>query len=100
MLRVTAARLSKQAPPAGRTIIRDPRKNKAILSQIQVVKDEHSQSQLTQHSDGHHSIQSANPMVPQPSHGQSSFGATMGSYVLYGAGITLGFTLVKLILGV
>lgn len=94
MFRATRAlQLSKQVK---RTIVRDPRKNKAALSQIKVREDETSHLQQQQQ---HQFLQNTNPMAP-PQQGQQSFGSTMGSYVLYGAGITLGFTLVRLVVGV
>jgi hypothetical protein len=99
MFRATRAlQLSKQVK---RTIVRDPRKNKAALSQIKVREDETSPlvSDQQQQQQQQNFLQNTNPMAP-PQQGQQSFGSTMGSYVLYGAGITLGFTLVRLVVGV
>ena len=97
MFRATrAVQLSKQMK---RTVVRDPRKNRAALSQIKIREEEEaSQVPVHHHQQQHNSIQNTNPMAP-PQQGQQSFASTMGSYVLYGAGITLGFTLVRLIVG-
>lgn len=95
MFRATRAlQLSKEMK---RTVVRDPRKNRAALSQIKI-REEEEASQVPAHHQQHNSIQNTNPMAP-PQQGQQSFASTMGSYVLYGAGITLGFTLVRLIVG-
>jgi hypothetical protein len=99
MFRATRAlQLSKQVK---RTIVRDPRKNKAALSQLKVREDETSPlvSNQEQPEQQHHPIHNPNPMAP-PQQVRQSFGSTMGTYVLYGAGITLGFTLVRLVVGV
>lgn len=94
MLRQSLVRLSSAKAP--RTIIRDPRKKKVAQSatSVQVVNPDEKKW-----------VDSPQPVTPPvpfaPSEkNQDSVGSTLGSYVLAGVGVTLGFTLVKVVFGV
>mmetsp|Transcript_1626 Transcript_1626/g.2425 ORF Transcript_1626/g.2425 Transcript_1626/m.2425 type:complete len:94 (+) Transcript_1626:239-520(+) len=92
MFRRSLVQLSNNSTKAPRTIIRDPRKNKAAKSAI-AVKQEELSSQLQQ--------QEPPPPVPfAPSENNlQSVGSSLGSYALAGAGMAMGFTLVGAIFG-
>jgi hypothetical protein len=53
MFKRTVVKLSKITPDGGRTIVRDPRKNKAALSQL-VKQEEQKEKLLHQHHHHHH----------------------------------------------
>jgi hypothetical protein len=88
MYRRSLIALSKQT---GRTIVRDPRKK---IKRVPAIRPE-DPSQVEQ-------VPPPLPMQPfEPSNqNQESVGSTMASYVLAGIGVTLGFTLVRVIIGV
>jgi hypothetical protein len=87
MLRRSLVVLAKQAEK--RTIVRDPRK-RAVPA---VRADELAES--------HHQKQSNRPLMPfeTTQESQPSIGSSLGSYVLMGAGVAVGFAIVGLFLG-
>ena len=94
MFRRSLVRLSSAKTP--RTIIRDPRKKKIAKSatSVQVVNP-----------DEKNWVDSPQPVTPPvpfaPSaKNQENVGSTLGSYMVAGVGVTLGFTLVKVVFGV
>lgn len=78
----------------GRTIIRDPRKKKIIRSAL--VTQERSNNEVDQHQQHSNETKPILPFEPSTQN-QQSLG--LGSYVLAGAGMALGVTLVGAILG-
>ena len=99
MLRKTAIRLCS-AKSNGRTIVRDPRKKKSFkLGQPSAVVEVTPEDKVSESN-----IQPTPTVSPlsfgPSSQNQESVGSALGSYALAGVGITLGFTLVKLINGV
>jgi hypothetical protein len=89
MFRRSIPILSKQA---SRTIVRDPRKRKAALSAI-VKQQEQEESQLS------HQQAFPPPFAPTEQN-QQSLGSSLGSYALAGAGMAMGFALVRVVFGV
>mmetsp|Transcript_22225 Transcript_22225/g.26776 ORF Transcript_22225/g.26776 Transcript_22225/m.26776 type:complete len:95 (-) Transcript_22225:119-403(-) len=93
MLRRSLPILSKKG---GRTIVRDPRKKRLTSippeQQTGVVPSVPEQQQLANRP----------PALPfEPSQqNQQSVGSTLGSYVLMGAGVSIGFVLVGALFGV
>ena len=83
---------SKASSSSGRTVIRDPRKKKAIKPASAVQVREDSQSLQTP-------FKPTVPFAPSDKT-QESVGSTLGTYALAGVGMTLGFTLVRVVLGV
>jgi hypothetical protein len=90
MYRRSIVALAKQT---GRTIVRDPRKKSTRLPAV--------------HPEDPSQLEHVPPPLPErqplpfePSNqNQESLGSTMASYVLAGIGVTLGFTLVRVIVG-
>jgi hypothetical protein len=99
MLRRSLIRLSSTSTKKGRrTVVRDPRKKKAALASAQVQRweDKPTDDQLQTHS-------TPPPLPPAfaPSESnQAGVGSTLGSYMLAGVGVTMGFTLVKVVFGI
>ena len=95
MLRRSLAALSKRSFPSlsipkstGRTIVRDPRKKKAISA---VVRRE--ELRPVQQND-------LKPLPFAPlEQNQQSFGSSLGSYAVMGVGVALGVTMVGALLG-
>ena len=73
---------------AERTVVRDPRK-KAVPA---VVRSEEATNEIQP------SHRQPLPFEPTPQN-QQSVGSTLGSYVLMGAGVAIGFTIVGAIFG-
>ena len=88
MLRRSIPILSKKA---SRTIVRDPRKRKAALSAI--VERQEEEKRLARQ-------QESPPAFAPSSHDQQSVGSSLGSYALAGAGMAMGFALVRVVFGV
>ncbi len=88
MFRRSLVQLSGKAE---RTIVRDPRKNKAKLSAL--VKQQEETQQLSE-------TQPPPPPFAPSAQDQQSMGSSLGSYALAGAGMAMGFTLVRLVFGV
>jgi hypothetical protein len=92
MLRSSLIRLSSSN--VKRTVVRDPRKKKVrpSLTSLELRRKEENQVDV---------LKPVNQPLPFAHSGndQGSVGSTLGSYVLAGVGVTLGFTLVGLILG-
>lgn len=95
MFRRSLVQLSKTTK---RTIVRDPRKNKpkpAPASIVQQPQEEDQQGQLK-----------ARPPVPWPlapgDHNEQTQGvaSSLGSYALAGAGMAMGFALMRVVFGV
>mmetsp|Transcript_14077 Transcript_14077/g.21047 ORF Transcript_14077/g.21047 Transcript_14077/m.21047 type:complete len:93 (+) Transcript_14077:108-386(+) len=92
MFRRTLVQLSKTAE---RTIVRDPRKNKLKPNPAAIVQQQQEQEHLK-----------ARPPVPWPlapgDHNEQSqsVGSSLGSYALAGAGMAMGFALVRVVFGV
>jgi hypothetical protein len=85
MLRRTLVNLSKQGK---RTIVRDPRKRQVPS----VVPPQVTSPQEIQ--------ESRQPFAFEPTtQNQQSVGSTMGSYMLAGAGMSVGFSIVGLLFG-
>lgn len=106
MMRRSALALQAAAKKSntGRTVVRDPRKTKQRLEQ--------QQNQLTkavatnQGGDLEPQSNSRNmtPPIPfQPMSGNNqqpqTVGSTLSTYMLLGAGVTMGITLIRLIIG-
>ena len=73
--------------------MRDPRKRKAAMSVI--AKQHEEASQIANHN------QHPPPPAFAPNESnQQSIGSSLGSYALAGAGMALGFTLVRVVFGV
>jgi hypothetical protein len=90
MYRRSLIALSKQT---GRTIVRDPRKKS---KRVPAVRPE-DPSQVEQVPPP---LPMQQPLPFQPSNqNQESLGSTMASYALAGVGVTLGFTLVRVLIG-
>jgi hypothetical protein len=90
MYRRSLIALSKQT---GRTIVRDPRKKS---KRVPAVRPE-DPSQVEQVPPP---LPMQQPLPFQPSNqDQESLGSTMASYALAGVGVTLGFTLVRVLIG-
>ncbi len=79
---------------AGRTIIRDPRKKKAIrpLSFVEIANSDESKQNTPP-------VTPPIPFAPLEKN-QESVGSVLGSYVLAGVGVTMGFALVKVVFGI
>jgi hypothetical protein len=90
MFKRTVVKLSKTTPDGGRTIVRDPRKNKAALSQL-VKQEEQKEQQLVN--------QQNFPSFAPSEQNRQSIGSSLGSYALAGAGMSLGFILVGAVFG-
>ena len=87
MLRRSIIALSKQS---GRTVVRDPRKKRvpAVIQQQESTPDVQQGQPL------------GRPLPFQPTQqNQQAVGSTLGSYVLMGAGVALGFSLIGAIFG-
>jgi hypothetical protein len=78
-------------PSARRTVVRDPRKRKTIVPSTSIVPSEESHMQPAPQPPPQ------TPFLLQQQ--QGSFGATLGSYAMAGVGVTLGFALVRVVLG-
>ena len=72
----------------GRTIIRDPRKTGDRRTALTQLKEQHDLEQIPEDT-----INSKLPFEPQQQN------PSLGSYMLAGAGVALGFTLVGLVFG-
>mmetsp|Transcript_11586 Transcript_11586/g.14600 ORF Transcript_11586/g.14600 Transcript_11586/m.14600 type:complete len:98 (+) Transcript_11586:58-351(+) len=97
MLRRSIIRLSPAK--SGRTIVRDPRKNKRVgrpSSEVQVQNEGELQADRQFPKPATPPI----PFAPPADNQDGGVGSTLGSYVLAGVGVTLGFTVVKLVFGV
>jgi hypothetical protein len=87
MLQRTRVLLSKKM---GRTIVRDPRKQRVPSVRPEVPAE-------VQRS---HEIHQRQPMAFEPnSENQRSVGSTLGSYMLAGAGMAVGFSIVGAVFG-
>ena len=87
MIHRTAMQLSKKA---GRTIVRDPRKRRVPSVQNNVPREVEESQQIPQRQ----------PMAFEPStDNQRAVGSTLGSYMLAGAGMAIGFSIVGAIFG-
>lgn len=74
----------------GRTVVRDPRKRKNAISAVSA-----NETFLQPQDDVN-----KKPMMFQPSQQNvQSLGSTLGAYMLMGAGVSMGFVFVRLILG-
>ena len=96
MFRRSLVRLAKESK--SRTIVRDPRKvaTKIKSSQPLAVVPDNSNTEVQQYSQ--QQTQQPLPFVAPPEHHQS-FASSLGSYAVLGAGVTMGFMLVRVILG-
>mmetsp|Transcript_26614 Transcript_26614/g.37486 ORF Transcript_26614/g.37486 Transcript_26614/m.37486 type:complete len:92 (+) Transcript_26614:228-503(+) len=90
MLRRSLTVLSKQS---SRTIVRDPRKKRLPALSPEQQNDVVPQQQIT------HNKPPALPFEPSQQN-QQSVGSTLGSYVLMGAGVSMGFVLVGALFGI
>ena len=97
MFRRSIIRLSA-SKGGGRTIVRDPRKNKKSSRSLPAVQAQRGEETQV-NSQFHKPMTPPLPLAPH-SAGDGGVGSTLGSYVLAGVGMTLGFTVVKLVLGV
>ena len=92
MFRRSIALLTKE----GRTIVRDPRKRR--LPAVRTEETQNSQTSLLTPSQ-----QTAPQKAPLPfqptSENQQAVGSSLGSYVLMGAGMAVGFSIVGAIFG-
>ena len=86
---------SKANSSSGRTIVRDPRKKKAIKPTVAVQVPETSESLQTPLKPTNENL----PFAPSDQN-QQSVGSTLGTYALAGVGMTLGFTLVRVLFGI
>lgn len=96
MLRSSARLAAAATKRSSRTIVRDPRKNKKPSpTQALATTDEHEsqQNQLMQQQQ-----QQQLPFPPLNSNSGTS-SSELGSYMLAGAGMALGFTLVRVLFG-
>jgi hypothetical protein len=92
MFRRSLALLSKQ-----RTIVRDPRKASKPRASVPAVG---AQEPSTEIQTQHQQQLARNPMPFEPSpQNQQSVGSTLGSYMLMGAGVAMGFTLIGALFG-
>ncbi len=84
--------------PASRQIVRDPRikaKEKEASSerqQLAVVAPDNNAAKT-------YVAPLQNQISPNNEQSQQSFGSSLGTYVVLGAGVSLGFALVRLVLG-
>ena len=92
--------LSMQAN-ARRTVVRDPRKTKkkTVTKAVSIRQENQSADHFPMQSNP------SNSPPPTPFHGmaqnqEQSVGSTFGTYMLLGAGVTMGFTVVRLIFGI
>lgn len=92
MFRRSLIVLSKEAEK--RTIVRDPRKQKRTLPAVKA-EAEPSELEPQQPQQARHPL----PFEPSPQN-QQSVGSTLGSYMLMGAGVAVGFALVGALFGV
>ncbi len=88
--------ISLSTSKGGRTIVRDPRKNKKVPRQLSAVQVQREETINTQFPKPVTPL----PFAPRSDERSGGIGSTLGSYVLAGVGVTLGFTVVKLVLGV
>lgn len=95
MLRRSAILLSKQP---NRTIVRDPRKMR-VPSSVQTPDHLPAEAEEQQHQ--HHlQHQQRQPLPFEPNQqNQQAVGSSLASYVLAGAGMTIGFSIVGAIFG-
>lgn len=91
MFRRSIPILSKKAP--SRTIVRDPRKNRAAVSQL---VEQQENEIANQSNDNSGPVQPFEPSTQN----QQSLGSTLGSYALAGVGMSMGFALVRVVFGV
>ena len=84
---------SKTGKGSRRTVVRDPRKKKIITPTSAVKVREDTEIQQTPVTPP------AAPFAPSGQN-QERVGSTLGSYALAGVGMTLGFTLVKVVFGI
>ena len=96
MLCRSLIRLSASTKNTARTIVRDPRKKKSNPSSAALQLNR----ELNQvDNELNKPVTPPIPFAPSQEN-QDGVGSTLGSYVLAGVGVTMGFTLVKIILGV
>lgn len=86
MIRRTAIILNKTKAAGGRTIVRDPRKKSVAATAVRVNNDDLPMEQQYQSP-----LPPPLPMQPQQ--------PGLGSYVMMGAGMSLGFALVGALFG-
>mmetsp|Transcript_16238 Transcript_16238/g.32700 ORF Transcript_16238/g.32700 Transcript_16238/m.32700 type:complete len:91 (+) Transcript_16238:2671-2943(+) len=77
----------------GRTIIRDPRKQKTIRSALVTKQEERAVNQVQVHQ------QPQPPSLPFEPSTQNQQSLGLGSYMLAGVGVAIGVTVVGAILG-
>jgi hypothetical protein len=93
MLRISFRQLSNTSK-TGRAIVRDPRKKRPRVSSALVNRDEEKEQGSLQET------QSSNPLpFAPPESTQQSLGSTLGSYMVMGAGVSLGFAVVGALFG-
>lgn len=92
MFRQSCIRLAKQG--TSRTVVRDPRKNKAAISAVVKTQEEEIASSLQNQT------QMNQPAFAPSEQNQQSVGSALGTYALAGAGMSLGFILVGAIFGI
>jgi len=96
-------RAASQKSNVGRTVVRDPRKTrvkKDTAKAISVVNQEAhdlTHNQQNMHMQPSHSQQ--NPFQAMAQDKEQTVGSAFATYALLGAGVTLGVTFVRLIIG-
>eukprot|EP00566_Odontella_aurita_P034912 CAMPEP_0113560914 /NCGR_PEP_ID=MMETSP0015_2-20120614/19698_1 /TAXON_ID=2838 /ORGANISM="Odontella" /LENGTH=86 /DNA_ID=CAMNT_0000462677 /DNA_START=205 /DNA_END=465 /DNA_ORIENTATION=+ /assembly_acc=CAM_ASM_000160 len=84
--------MSEKSTAAPRTVVRDPRKKKAKASAVV------PQEQAVRQPQKANILKQPLPFVPSEQN-QQAVGSTLGSYMLMGAGVSVGFALVGALLG-
>lgn len=88
MLRRSLLVLSKHGDK--RTIVRDPRK-RTLPATVRTTNDDEQQTEIQPHK---------TPLPFEPTtQNQQAVGSTLGSYVLMGAGVAVGFAIVGALFG-
>mmetsp|Transcript_29711 Transcript_29711/g.36182 ORF Transcript_29711/g.36182 Transcript_29711/m.36182 type:complete len:107 (-) Transcript_29711:98-418(-) len=102
IVRRSLAIAAKHNKNIGRTIVCDPRKKKSSASGVAPVVTDNSSAESLAPQHQHQLVQQKGPLpfVPDTNTDQQqSLTSSLGSYMLAGAGVALGFTLVGAIFG-
>lgn len=96
---------AQRALSGSRTIVRDPRKTAAKKKKmktalVSVESSSQLPAQAQQTPNSNNSMYSPKPLPFQPDpRFQESVGSSLGSYMLMGAGVAMGVTFIRLIIG-